>query len=199
MFVSSFKTKERYKLEALKKKQEQEEERMKKVEEEKRRKQDELKKSVPQSRITLWTVVGKKTCLSKNTAVYCFKMSVPGNGTRGWSGYLSSKLKRSWKRKKRKRRLSRRWLRLMRKMIRYVKVFPHLNLEVKTFFLFCRMSPERYRLTNKIWLPVYDMDDKNVSLDLYFKYANLYSTLLVSRVEVLTLNKRLLNTKYYEL
>lgn len=53
MFVSSFKTKERYKLEALKKKQEQEEERMKKVEEEKRRKQDELKKSVPQSRITL--------------------------------------------------------------------------------------------------------------------------------------------------
>lgn len=197
MFVSSFKTKERYKLEALKKKQEQEEERMKKVEEEKRRKQDELKKSVPQSRITLWTVVGEKTCLSKNSVVYCFKMSVPGNGTRGWSGCLSSKLKRSWKRKKRKRRLSRRWLRLMRKMIRYVKVFPHLNLEVNTFF-FGRMSPERYRLTNKIWLPVYDMDDKNVSLDLHFKYANLYSTLLVSRVEVLTLNKRLLNTKYYE-
>ncbi|XP_029289307.1 inner centromere protein A [Cottoperca gobio] len=37
-------TKERYKLEALKKKQEQEEERMKKMEEEKKRKQDELKR-----------------------------------------------------------------------------------------------------------------------------------------------------------
>ncbi|KAM6936955.1 inner centromere protein [Xenentodon cancila] len=38
------KTKERYKLEALKKKQEQEEERMRKMEEEKKRKQDELKR-----------------------------------------------------------------------------------------------------------------------------------------------------------
>ncbi|XP_042352081.1 inner centromere protein isoform X3 [Plectropomus leopardus] len=38
------KTKERHKLEALKKKQEQEEERMKKMEEEKKRKQDELKR-----------------------------------------------------------------------------------------------------------------------------------------------------------
>ncbi|XP_035520194.1 inner centromere protein [Morone saxatilis] len=38
------KTKERYKLEALKKKQEQEEERMKKMEEEKKKKQDELKR-----------------------------------------------------------------------------------------------------------------------------------------------------------
>lgn len=37
-------TKERFKLEALKKKQEQEEERMKKMEEEKKRKQDELKR-----------------------------------------------------------------------------------------------------------------------------------------------------------
>lgn len=37
-------TKERHKLEALKKKQEQEEERMKKMEEEKKRKQDELKR-----------------------------------------------------------------------------------------------------------------------------------------------------------
>lgn len=37
-------TKERHKLEALKKKQEQEEERMKKMEEEKKKKQDELKR-----------------------------------------------------------------------------------------------------------------------------------------------------------
>lgn len=37
-------TKERHKLEALRKKQEQEEERMKKMEEEKRRKQEELKR-----------------------------------------------------------------------------------------------------------------------------------------------------------
>lgn len=37
-------TKERYKLEALKKKQEQEIERMKKIEEEKKKKQDELKR-----------------------------------------------------------------------------------------------------------------------------------------------------------
>ncbi|KAM7003498.1 inner centromere protein B [Tautogolabrus adspersus] len=41
---TDFKTKERHKLEALKKKQEQEEERMKKMEEEKKRKQDELKR-----------------------------------------------------------------------------------------------------------------------------------------------------------
>lgn len=38
------KTRERHKLEALKKKQEQEEERMKKMEEEKRKKQEELKR-----------------------------------------------------------------------------------------------------------------------------------------------------------
>uniref|UniRef100_UPI0037E79D32 inner centromere protein A isoform X3 n=1 Tax=Semicossyphus pulcher TaxID=241346 RepID=UPI0037E79D32 len=41
---ADYKTKERHKLEALKKKQEQEEERMKKMEEEKKRKQDELKR-----------------------------------------------------------------------------------------------------------------------------------------------------------
>ncbi|CAJ1056554.1 inner centromere protein B isoform X2 [Xyrichtys novacula] len=41
---TDFKTKERHKLEALKKKQEQEEERMKKMEEEKKRKQEELKR-----------------------------------------------------------------------------------------------------------------------------------------------------------
>lgn len=40
-------TKERYKLEALKKKQEQEEERMKKMEEEKKKKQEELKRLKP--------------------------------------------------------------------------------------------------------------------------------------------------------
>lgn len=40
-----FQTKERNKLEALKKKQEQEEERMKKMEEEKKKRQDELKRS----------------------------------------------------------------------------------------------------------------------------------------------------------
>ncbi|XP_074534330.1 inner centromere protein A isoform X2 [Halichoeres trimaculatus] len=41
---TDFKTKERHKLEALKKKQEQEEERMRKMEEEKKRKQEELKR-----------------------------------------------------------------------------------------------------------------------------------------------------------
>lgn len=40
-------TKERYKLEALKKKQEQEEERIKKMEEEKKKKQEELKRLKP--------------------------------------------------------------------------------------------------------------------------------------------------------
>lgn len=49
-----FQTKERVKLEALKKKQEQEEERMKKMEEEKKKKQDELKRLT--SLYTHWTV-----------------------------------------------------------------------------------------------------------------------------------------------
>lgn len=44
LFVLYSQTKERNKLEALKKKQEQEEERMRKMEEEKKRKQDELKR-----------------------------------------------------------------------------------------------------------------------------------------------------------